>query len=206
MEGMGYVLPEIEVNASSDSDSDSWSDPWGSTSDPWGDSGEGSPSQPSGGSGTGNNNGGSQGGGSYNPVNSGTNNPYPQTTKTISGTAVLYQLVEGIGIQATFLYKCGISISGYTMSLGVTVQPGSFTDRSFWATAVVKNDGGSEKYYKLSYNEQGYIYETGWSVIGDVSFELPKSGNVTVDLRIGYNYDTGIGNTNNSTIIHIYPF
>lgn len=131
VEGMGYVLPKVEVNASSDSDSDSWSAPWGSTSDPWGDSEEGSPSQPSGSGGTGKNNGGSQGGGSYNPINSGTNNPYPQTTKIISGTALLYQLVEGIGIQATFLYKCDISISGYTMSLGVNVQPGSFIGRNF---------------------------------------------------------------------------
>lgn len=55
VEGMGYVLPTVDVWASSDSfsdsDSDSWSDPWGATSDPWGNTGENKPTTPSGGTG-----------------------------------------------------------------------------------------------------------------------------------------------------------
>lgn len=77
VEGLGYVLPEVEVYGSSskfsESDSDSWNDPWSNTSDPWSDisdqwetPGESSHSQPSGGSGTGSNNGGTQGGGGVN--------------------------------------------------------------------------------------------------------------------------------------------
>lgn len=52
VEGMGYVAPETTIHGSSgsfsDSDSDSWSDPWGSTSDPWGSSEENKSDKPSG--------------------------------------------------------------------------------------------------------------------------------------------------------------
>lgn len=92
------------------------------------------------------------------------------------------------------------------MSIGVNVFPFNFTNRNFWATAVVKSDGGGEKYYKLSYSNQGYIYNQGWTVIGDVAFQLPKSGNVTVEVRIGFNNDTGVGHTSKSYNVHIYPF
>lgn len=62
VEGMGYVIPRVDIMGSSnsfyDSDTDSWSDPWGSISDPWGSSEENTSSQPSGG-----------GGGTYNNSN-----------------------------------------------------------------------------------------------------------------------------------------
>ena len=66
VEGMGYVIPRVDIMGSSnsfcDSDTDSWSDPWGSISDPWGSSEENTSSQPSGGGGgTGNNNSGNNG-------------------------------------------------------------------------------------------------------------------------------------------------
>lgn len=83
VEGVGYVggnhLPEVVIYASFGSDSDSWSDPWGSTDNPWDDSqnpdgdngdsptGGGNPGggNPGGGNpGGGNPGGGSQGGGS----------------------------------------------------------------------------------------------------------------------------------------------
>lgn len=70
VEGMGYVLPTVDVWASSDSfsdsdsDSDSWSDPWGSTSDPWGSTEEDKPAPPSGGGGGGGGGTGGTGGGS----------------------------------------------------------------------------------------------------------------------------------------------
>lgn len=61
VEGMGYVLPTVDVWASSDSfsdsDSDSWSDPWGSTE-------EDKPAPPSGGGGGGGGGTGGTGGGS----------------------------------------------------------------------------------------------------------------------------------------------
>lgn len=50
------------------------------------------------------------------------------------------------------------------------------------------------------------IYNQGWTVIGDVAFQLPKSGNVTVEVRIGFNNDTGVGHTSKSYNVHIYPF
>lgn len=209
VEGLGYVGLEVKVKGSSGSDSDSWSDPWEFSSDPWGitsnpwwNTGDDSSS---GGGGAGNNNGGNQDGG-HSSGNGGTNSPYPQTVKTISGTAILYKGVEGLGLQSTFPYGCTVKISGNTMYIGVEICSGNFTGKEFWATAVVKSNGGKETYHKLSYYEKGYIHQTGWSVIGDVSFELPKSGDVTVDVRIGYNYDTGAGHTGDSTNIHIYPF
>ena len=70
VEGMGYVLPTVDVWASSDSfsdsdsDSDSWSDPWGSASDPWGSTEEDKPAPPSGGGGGGGGGTGGTGGGS----------------------------------------------------------------------------------------------------------------------------------------------
>lgn len=205
-----FSLPEIEIWPSghgSSSDSDSWSDPWGSyPSDPWGGSDPGINPGTGGNTGGGNTGGGSTGG-IYHPGNGGTSNPYPQTSKTISGTAILYQGIEGVGAHARFSYRCGVRISGYTMAISVSVNPYEFTDRQFWATVIVKKNGSSdETYYKLSYNEQGYINEPGFSVIGDTSFELPESGNVIVDVCIGYDYDTGAGNSNESTNVHIYPF
>ena len=209
VEGMGYVIPRVDIMGSSnsfyDSDTDSWSDPWGFISDPWGSSEGNSSSQPSGG-------GGSEDihrenpGGSNKQESGKANNPYPQLCKTLSGEATLYQLVENIGIKATFLYQCGIRISGYTMHLSINVQPLGNTDRDFWATAIVKSNGSNEMYYKLLYNEQGYIYDPKWIVIGDTSFELPQSGKVTVDVCIGFNYNSGVGQTSKSTKIHIYPF
>ena len=64
VDGMGYVGLTVEVTPSSDSfsDSDSWSDPWGSMSDPWGSSDDKSNS-PSG-------NGGNGGGGGSHSGNS----------------------------------------------------------------------------------------------------------------------------------------
>lgn len=68
VQGMGYVLPCVEVwgssSGSSDYDSDSWSNPWGDASDPWGDTEEDKPTGPTGGGGgSNNNNSGGQGGG-----------------------------------------------------------------------------------------------------------------------------------------------
>lgn len=208
VDGMGYVLPEVNVKGSSGSFYfsffDSWSDPWGNISNPWGSSDGNAPFLPSEVGATENRHEG-QGGGNT-PTNSGNGNVYPQIAKTISGTAYLYHMVENIGGKATFQYKCGVRISGNTMSIGVNIQPGNFVERNFWATAIVRSNGGGEEYHKLSYNKQGYIYDSGWTVIGDVSFRLPASGNVTVGICIGYNYDTGVGNTSKSDIINIYPF
>lgn len=50
------------------------------------------------------------------------------------------------------------------------------------------------------------IYHEGLTVIGEVSFELPKTGKVTVDLCIGYNHQTDSGHTGDSETIHIYPY
>lgn len=137
----------------------------------------------------------------------GNNNIYPQTTKVFSGTALQYKATDSIGIRGTFVYQCNVSIVGYTMFIGVNIEQGNFTDRDFWATAVIKNnDNGKEIYKRLSYKENGYIVGSGWIVVGDVLLDLPKSGNITIYVYIGYNHDTGAGYINDSCKICVYPF
>ena len=217
VQNLGYCMKEVVISSSYPGSSDdlefsddSWSSQdFGSSdfgSDPLDNSGDGGSTKPSGTGGSGNNNNGGNQGGNNNGGHSGggTINPYPQKSWTISDTAWLYHLVENVGLRASFNYHCGVRISGYTMSIGVDVNPGSFDERQFWAVAVVVCNG-NEKRYRLTYkNNPGYIYPAGRSVIGDTSFLLPESGTVTVDLYIGYNYDTGIGHTNNSKKVRIY--
>lgn len=208
VQNLGYVMKEVVVSSSypdsgvvDSDDSWTWSNPWDSSSNPWDSSSspwDGTPwdgTDASGNNGN-NNNGGSQGGG----------NPYPQDLRTFSGVARLYKLIEGIGIRSSFTYQCNVKITGYNMSISVSVFKQSFNDRDFWAAALVRHNGGAEQKYMLSYNPHGYIYQEGLTVIGDVSFELPKTGKVTVDLCIGYNHQTDSGHTGDSETIHIYPY
>ena len=105
VQGMGYVLPCVEVwgssSGSSDYDSDSWSDPWGDASDPWGDTEEDKPTGPTGGGGgSNNNNGGSQGGGSR--PSGGNNSGFPTPPLKID-------IGQGVKVYSKRLFKTKLS-------------------------------------------------------------------------------------------------
>ncbi len=91
------------------------------------------------------------------------------------------------------------------MRLSASVMQSNFYGKEFWATAIVIK-GSVKEYHRLEYSEQGYISEEGFCVIGDCTFNLPSSGNVVVKLLVGFNYDTGIGNSGESKEVQVYPF
>ena len=121
------------------------------------------------------------------------NNPYPQITKEFNHLVLSYGLVEGVGIQATFVFHCVFSIKGYIMKVSVDILPPHvIKGREYYANVEVKKGNNTPTSYKLSRHGE-YITLPGHYVIGDCSFELPKSGNITVTLYVGYIYDTGGG-------------
>ena len=216
VEGMGYVPRWTEVigsypsSAFSDNYSDWLSDwNWGEYSHPF--SHMGSAPEPGGGGGNGGEgttggNGGQDGSGNNGGNNGGTSNPYPQTTKNYTKNVPSYNLTEGMGIRASFSYNYAVSISGYKMTIGAVVLPSNYEGRVFWGCVTVKVAGQKEKSYVLKYNPSGYITTRGYIVIGDCTIDLPTSGSVKVTLRIGFNYDSGVGHTSNSDSQVIYPF
>ena len=120
-------------------------------------------------------------------------NPYPQITKEFNHLALSYDLVESVGIQATFVCHCVFSIKGYIMKVSVDILPPHvISGREYYANVEVKAGNNTTTSYKLSRHGE-YITLPGHYVIGDCSFELPKSGNTTVTLYVGYIYDTGGG-------------
>lgn len=212
VEGKGYCMKQPVVTASypdsgsSSSSDDSW--PSDDSEDKNDHNPTTPPTPPTGGGGGGGSSHGGGGGGTSGGTNNPTNkpNPYPQTTKTVKDVALLYGLVEGMGGQATFVYEYTVNISGYRMSISASVYPSNFSGKEFWATAIVNSNETGTQYYKLNYSDQGYITAPQWIAIGDCTFDLPQSGNVTVKLVIGFNYDTGTGHSSASTKISVYPF
>lgn len=133
-------------------------------------------------------------------------NPYPQCTRLISGKARFPSMLFG-AFPGTFDYSCPVTISGYTMTIGAVVNPLTFKNRTFSATAVKKVSGQQDVVYVLSPNNgQGVIIQSGEIYIGECQIVLPASGNVEIDLAIGFDYDSGHGHANGATTIHIYPF
>ena len=86
--------------------------------------------------------------------------------------------------------------------ISASVYPINFSDRVFWATVSINN--GTQKELKLDTND--YAVGSSWIPIGFIEIDLPKYGNVIVNLHIGYNHNTGAGHTNDSITIPIYPF
>ncbi len=132
--------------------------------------------------------------------------PYPQGQRTISGWALKYSLIPGMGIQTTFTFSCPVIISGYKMKIIAVVNPLNYKDRDFWATAVKKIDGKPDVMYTLTQSEGEYIVGTGSVYIGECILDLPQTGNVQVELIIGFNVNTGTGHASGSDTITIYPF
>lgn len=119
-------------------------------------------------------------------------NPYPQGTKTFKDKAYCFSFGEGIGINGSFYYNCGVKINGYRMYVGASVQPINFVGREFSANVVVTADG-HEFTYPLSSYSGGYITSDCYTAIGSCDVELPKARSASIVLHIGYLYDTGIG-------------
>lgn len=215
VQNLGYCLKEVVVSSSypdswyidsEDSwpfdDFDSWSDPSTNIG------GDGATGQSETGGSWGNNTG-SQGGslppGSGGPSSTTPKNPYPQVSISGRKNAIKFALVENVGLQASYNCRYTARITGYNLSLSAGIQRTNFEGKEFWAIARVRLPNQQPIDYKLTYDSQGYIYGTGWSVIGSCTITLPKDGNVQVELIIGYQYDSGIGYSNQSCSIEIYP-
>lgn len=218
VEGLGYCLKGVTVTpSSSNSGSGSWGsgsmfDYWSSmdSSYPWDsnpmdylsslypsdtENGNGT------GSGTGNSNSGNHNSGSG---GHGRNicNKYPQISKTIKGYSGGWKLVENIGFQTGFNYQYSVKITGFSMYISASVYPINFTDRTFWASVSINNGTAKD----LTLDSNGYAVGSSWTPLGFIEINLPKYGNVMVDLHIGYNHNTGTGRTNDAITIHVYPF
>lgn len=204
VEGLGFCLPQVVVTPSGASfpSGVSYYDSWtfsDSSYDSWGYDGDN-------GNNNGSNTGGGQGDNNHNDNgDSDSNSPYPQINETQEGIALLYKGTSGIGMQSTFLYKYTIRIIGYTMFVSVSVSSVNFNSRNFWATAVLQGNGNKKFHFPLSRDRHDTLSETGWTLVGNVYIELPKSGNATAWLYIGYNHDSGAGYVNDSTELRIYP-
>lgn len=204
VEGYGYVDKGVTISGSSEDseDSYSWEDTWSSLpSDPFYDFGSWSDTA------SGSNNGETSGANTDSGYNSSDKkNPYPQISKTVEGTAILYNLVENMGLQASFKYQYAFSISGYRMflSAGYFTLPTILTGKDYMATAIVEYENGTKK-YSLEYPKDGYISSANLHVIGNCEFNLPTSGKVKVFLQIAFFCDTGIGYTNAGTETQVYP-
>ena len=220
VEGLGYCLKGVTVTPSS---SNSGSGPWGSgsmfdywssmdSSYPW-DSNPMDylsslyPSDTENGngtwSGTGNSNSGNHNNGGGNGSHGGSSyNPYPQKIVTWTGMAWTILPVEGVGIKGSFNYQCTAKITGYKMFISASVNPINFDDRHF--NASVRVNGGEFK--QLTLDPNGYAVSSGWSPVGCIDIDLPKSGAVTITLYIGYDHDSGAGHANYSVERPIYPF
>ena len=115
--GMGYVLPGVYICASSDSDSvsssDSWNDPWESTSDPWGSSGEDEASRPSGDGGSDTSGSGSIGGNNYGEGTPGGNNSGSGVTGGNGGALVAYSVSKAVNYLVAHAYPCYNSECGH---------------------------------------------------------------------------------------------
>lgn len=212
VEGLGYCLKGVTVTASSSNSgsggSSSMFDYWSSMdSDPWNSNpmdyiSSMSPSETGkeSGCGTGKNNSG-QGGGNGNHRGNDCNT-YPQISKTIKGYSGGWKLVENIGFKTGFDYQYSVKITGFSMYISASVYPINFSDRVFWATVSINN--GTQKELKLDTND--YAVGSSWIPIGFIEIDLPKYGNVIVNLHIGHNHNTGAGHTNDAITIPIYPF
>lgn len=215
VEGLGYCLKGVTVTASSSNSgsggSSSMFDYWSSMdSDPWNSNpmdyiSSMSPSETETGNGTWNGKGSSNGG-SHNSGSGGhggvSHNPYPQKIVTWTDIAWTILPVEGVGIKGSFNYQYTAKITGYKMFLSASVCPINFDDRHF--NASVRINGGEFK--KLSLDPNRYAVSSGWSPVGCIDIDLPKSGAITITLYIGYDHDSGAGHANYSVKRTIYPF
>ncbi len=217
VEGLGYCLRGVTVTASSsDSGSGSWgsgsmfdywssmdSYPWDSNPMDYTSSTFPSDTETGNGTwnGTGNSNSGSHSNGSGSHGGS-SYNPYPQKIITWTDMAWTILPVEGVGVKGSFNYQCTAKITGYKMFVSVSVNPINFDDRHF--NASVRINGGEFK--KLSLDPNEYAVSSGWSPVGCIDIDLPKSGAITITLYIGYDHDSGAGHANYSVERTIYPF
>lgn len=129
---------------------------------------------------------------------------YPQGSQTKRGRKYLYSNAEGIGVNATFDYIIGISITDYTLFVSASYQPINFTNRFFTANLIIKHNG-QEYIHPLSPTLQGDIVQAGYNLIGNCTVGLPSTGTVNITLKVVFNYDTGIGYRNDSAEFQIYP-
>lgn len=88
------------------------------------------------------------------------------------------------------------------MYVSASVYPVNFSDWVFLASVSI-NNGAREN---LSLGSNGYAEGSSWTPLGFIEIDLPKYGNVIVNLHIGYNHNTGTGLTNDAITIQVYPF
>lgn len=129
---------------------------------------------------------------------------YPQGVRNFHDTAFLYAVYENVGVQATFSFNYYVRISGYYMTIGVEVLPQNFEGKIYWAKICVNADGAHRLLPIL--RESAYLTTTGNQIIGNCTVDLPLSGNVSIELIIGFNFNSGAGNFSTSYTKKIYPF
>lgn len=80
------------------------------------------------------------------------------------------------------------------MKVSVEILPQIIPNRDYFALVNVVDGNNTTHEYRITRNGE-YITSPSNYVLGDCSFDLPKSGNVKIILVVGYIYDSGIGNS-----------
>lgn len=201
VEGMGYVIPQVNIDGSRGSSSDPYSsgsdpsDPWGSlSSDPWASDGSNPNGNNPGGGGGGNSGGTGRPGTSGGTGSANQSNKYPQISESYRRVSPTYGLTENLGIQGFFNYEYTIKITGNSIYVYVDVLDADLhKDKLFSGEVSVYKDGTLFGSAYLAKPTGDYMYQQGTIPVGSCIQELPKTGKIKVKLWLSYTINTGSG-------------
>lgn len=111
-----------------------------------------------------------------------------------SGMKLKYNLNDGVGVRSSAATTGYISYKGNEVTVSASVlHAKKFIDYNYVANARLRVDGKEIGFYSLQRGPETVITNSINNYIGNTTFGVPKTGNVSVDVYIGYWVDTGAG-------------
>jgi hypothetical protein len=111
-----------------------------------------------------------------------------------SGMKLRYNLNDGVGVRSSAATTGYISYKGNKVRVSASVlHAEKFIDYNYVANARLRVNGKEIGFYSLQRGPEPVIINPIYNYIGSTTFSVPQTGNVSVDVYVGYWVNTGAG-------------